>query len=928
MMYRPALNKSPFARHALDLYMAYAGVTAFWVATDITTLDNLASSVFNDDRRAPDLVSPSLLCPLHALIRRDDSRHLLGQGIDAEHDWARNDDATELVDRFQTSYGGSIQSLTKLVTAQIALTPRFPKLADSIVYPCHMVSDILRETYRQHASNNGQPQLIVEQARQRLRLGHAFYNLVSPALLNAIEKHVTQLTNDGAVGQIHALTDIYQFSLEGDHRLAQETLRQHRQEYPKLPHRYTAEAVAWEWRFNMLGKLITSSQMQLRVAAVTGMCSDLVGFWKRFQDVIPEDRHNPLLNYFAEYLMRTRLVEYILGPGCHPEITVEAANIVGFLLVTKFYQPEHSDLLWQTITTSQDPRVVDAVIRMTVQISNLHDIESTLYLCGKVHSLPIASFSAAIRGLCDSLFKNYIQKCQNELSVPSFLPYNLCLRLLRESSVCGPQIQVAYPEIQNWAMLKFRDLLAHGPDMDGRRELYLSCIRDIASKSPTTLGSIWALSMAVRSHLPMELHTLTHDHDLTRLLVDELEHAIAAGREARVPAVLATTTNAPRREFFLGILMYESQTITPELGTRLWDMLVGRDAACDEDRLSGWGIVNNAVKKVGLNNNPMLSACFTRHLPNLPSDCFCEGALEFIKEGILPRVNDMNDIILDDTESMAKSGIEQLWRIILTATDQVIADTSIQILVSGIYIDSKSIMAYPHHRARQVHLALVNRCLRQLDEAAKRLKSFSDGTVSGSDGTMSGDDEPMVIVATDGQIKDQERVFVRSLTVLRQFLQAHQLKARFAAPDLRSLMPRSPNLVEGESAELKYQSFDGSTHTEVKPLNISNRSTAASLLASLREVTGFENYRIYYKGQAFIPNENDICKSLKDLRIENGLILVKRETEGVAPSPRIKPGASPLEIEILSHFDELWGYLSMEDRLANEVRTARSRGQH
>jgi ubiquitin carboxyl-terminal hydrolase 34 len=861
-----------------------------------------------DERRVPELISPAYLHPLHSLTRREDFRHHHGQPYDAELAWQRSDEIAELVDQFQRIQGGSIQSMTQFIQAQVALIPRFPKLLDSLTHPCQLVLDILRESNRQiHASPSP---LLLDQATKRLGHGFTFYNHAAMALLNGIEKHVTNLTNDGALAQIVALTEIYNISLHSDHKLAAETLREHRQHNPKLPPKHTAEVVAWEWRFNMFGKLIMSSQMQLRVMAVTNMCNDLVMFWKRFQDV-GEDRNNPFLSYFAEYLLRTKLVEYILGPTCHPEITAESGNIVGFLMVTRFYQKEQTDLLWQTITTSQDPRVVDGVIKMSTQIANLQDIDGSLYLCQKLLTLPISGFTLAVRHLCDKVFGNLVQKCQFEQITLSFLPYKLCLRLLRESSVCGPQSQVAHPEVQSWAMLKFKDLLTQGPDAEGRRELYLSCIQDIADKSATTLGSIWALSSAVRNQLSNELRVLTTEHDLTRLLVDELEHAITAGRAAGVPAVISGTTNSPRREFIYSIVVYEASTITPTLGVRLWDMLVGRGAGCQEDRKYGWQILNNAVKRHTF-DNPVLATCFTEYLPNLPPECFCDGALEFIREGILPRVNNINDIVLDDEESMAKSGIEQLWRIILTAADQTIASSAIQTLVNGVYIESKSILTYPHHRARQVHLAVVNRCLRQLGVAAKGLRAFSDGT-------MSGDDEPMVIVATEAQVKDQERIFSRSLAVLRQFLREHQATSHFASPDLRSLMPRSANSVEGDSAGLKYQSFDESTQTPVLPLNIGRQNTAASLLASLRDATGFENYRIYYRGQRLVPNHEDICRSLEDLRIHDGLILVKREEPGAALSTRIKPGASLLEIEVLSHFNDLWGYLSMEDKLAQEV---------
>jgi ubiquitin carboxyl-terminal hydrolase 34 len=249
---------------------------------------------------------------------------------------------------------------------------------------------------------------------------------------------------------------------------------------------------------------------------------------------------------------------------------------------------------------------------------------------------------------------------------------------------------------------------------------------------------------------------------------------------------------------------------------------------------------------------------------------------------------------------------------ILTAPRDTIEQQAIHTLVNDVYVDSRSILSFPHYRARKVHLAVVNRCLKQLSSAAAKLKAFSDGT-------MSGDDEPMIIVASEQQEHEQELLFIRSLAVLRELHRLHQVKAHFAAPDLRSLILDSPKDIEGDSAELKYQSFDGDTQTEVMPLNIGKRNTAASLLASLRDATGFTNYRIYYRGRPFVPQESEICKSLEDLQIHNGIILVKRESDVVSSPTRVRPGASPVETEILGHFDELWGYLSMEEKLAKEI---------
>lgn len=657
-----------------------------------------------------------------------------------------------------------------------------------------------------------------------------------------------------------------------------------------------------------------SSQMQLRVLAASTMSSELVTFWRKFGEPSDESKSN-FLAYIVDFLLGSGLVAYILGPTCHPEITVDSSNIIGFLLVSRTYTKEHTDLMWQTVTSSQDPRVSDALIRMVTRITNLYTHDDLIYLCEKLDSVAPEAFGPTVRDFMDHIIRYLLGKLPNVLSAP---PYLLCVRLIRQSSVFGRQSPVAHPDLLNFASIKFREILASGPDADGREKIYLDCLRDIAEKSPTTLGSLSVIFHMLRPPPLRELQSLTANHDFARLLVDELEAAIPAARAAGFPAVIHGAPNTPRKELITWVVTLQPLAITGDLGPRLWDLLVGSGAACREDRDVAWQILNQCVMKNHVGNqatNPFIAECFSAYLPNLPPECFCLGALEFVRQCVLPLVNDTASILLDDDEeSSGRVGLEQLWRMILTAPPHTIEQQAIHTLVNDIYMDSRSILSFPHHRARKVHLAVVDRCLKDLSSAAASLKLFSDG------GTANGDGEPMAIVASDKQVQDQGLLFVRSLAVLREFHRLHQAKTQFSAPDLRSLILDAPSKnVEGDSAELKYQSFDGDVHTEVMPLNIGKHNTAASLLASLQEATGFNNYRIYYRGRPFLPQESEICKSLEDLQIHNGIILVKRESDASSTLKRVRPGASAVEIEIMGHFDELWDYLSMEQRLAEEI---------
>ncbi|KAK4157923.1 hypothetical protein C8A00DRAFT_29151 [Chaetomidium leptoderma] len=908
-----ANRKSPYPR-SKDLrqdmfafYKSFSQLAAFFVEFDLKILRN---QTLSDQARLQALASPSYVHALGALTRRDEvTMHTSHLRTNGEDDWSYIVEMAAVLDTFQNYpavLGGSLANIKQLATAELRFVSQFPKpVTDHLGNLCLIAGNVLKYVFRR-APYPGQQ--VTESARRIITHMYPFFTTMSTMLSDMVDKNLNQLSPEGAGNLIEGLTEIYQTCLATAGVVPPEVVNQHLQAELPIAQQHVPEAIAYLWKFTHFVKLIKSGQMQLRVMAVSTMCTDLVALYRKNPEPLGEEATLALLRYIADFLLRAGLVNYILGPTCHPEITLESSNIIGFLVVSNTYSRAHTDILWQTVTSTQDPRVSDALIRMIGRIANLFTQESLMYFFEKLNTVPVEVFGSTTRDFCDQVLKQVLTRFPESLLNDS-APFDLCIRLIRQSSGFGPQSPVAYPDIQQFAIQKFDNILNSGPDQEGRWKMYHDCLSDIAERSPSTIGSLWVLKMATRCH-GRDLHELASEHDLTKLLIEELAAAVPAARAAGFPAVISGAQNAPRKELLTSLIFHESTSITKGLGSKLWDLLVGPDAACQEDRDVAWQILSSTMKR-SQGENSFASTCFAEYLPALDPGFFCQGALDLVREGVMPLVNDPASIVLDDDDNPNHSGIEMLWRIALAAPTGTVEKQAIQALVSDIYIESRSIQSFSHYRARKVHLALVGRCLRQLSSAASRLKVFADGTASG-------DDDSMVIVATEQQIHEQELLFIRSLAVLREFHHLHQARPELSAPDMRSLILESPKDVEGESAELKYQSFDGDIQTTVMPLNIGKRNTAASLLASLREATGFESYRIYYRGRPFVPQERDICKSLEDLQIHNGIILVKKEPE-VPASPRVPQGASPVEIEILNHFDELWEYLSMDEKLAREM---------
>ncbi|KAI0128593.1 ubiquitin carboxyl-terminal hydrolase [Xylariales sp. AK1849] len=889
-----------FANH---FFVQLARLAAHFLAVDARIVQSVA---VDEDMNELELISPGFLQCLGNITQKEDAQLYNGYALDNIFD------ASELLDIFQSKTDGSMMGLARLSEMEPMLLPRFPrKTMDCFAELCHLADSIARDSYQQLSYSPGIVNGQTVRSRKNLAVAVRLFKTISAALDVVIDKYVNNLSTDSATSIITCLTRIITCGLQGKSKDAVELIETHREQHPEVPESFTADTITHEWRFGVLSKLIRSRQMQLRVVAVGLMCTDLVHQWKKYQDSGNESQHMKYLRHLSSFLTNAGLVNYLLGPTCHPEITQESSNIIGFLVVTETYEPAQTDLFWHTMTSTQDPRIAEALARMMAKTSPLMMPEHLAYLNEKLYSLPIDAFTPYMRELCDNVIKN--TQNRNGMNTPlPITPYKLCVRLMQEASIYGPQGSIAQPDIHAFAAMKLKDLLQYNVNDDIRQELLMSCVGDIASKSLTTSGSLHALHMTIRNSFNRDLAILVTDHEFARLLVDELEATIAIARDVGFMPVYATVIGQSRRELILHTIINHGEMIDNQHGRQLWDLLVGEGAACQEDRKMAWQQLNLAAKRVPGFDNPFMRTCLTEYLPKLPPRFYYEGALEFVREALVPIANDANGTVLDEQGSVANGRIELLWQMILTAPAQSIEAQAIHTLVNDIYVNSRSIISFPLHRARKVHFALVNRCLQQLAAVAEKLKTSSDATASG-------DDDPMVIVPNDSQQKEHELKFVRSLAVLRAFLKTLHGKSHFAAPDLRSLMLQSPSDIEGESAELKFQSFDGNEQTDVKPLTIGRQNTAASLLASIREATGFDNYRIFYRGIPLTPTEDQICKSLEDLDIHNGLILVKRESDAVSSPVKVKPGASPLEIEILGHFKELWEYLSMDEKLAREI---------
>lgn len=857
-----------------------------------------------DADQTSELVSPHFLRTYAQLQKFDTELSHIGKSMEACFNWKWDEDTAEFQAYFEEG-GGSMILLTRYVEGQLRLIPNYPRLFENLTDPTRLVermSAVASTTTKRQAAPD-----VHDDAMRKLAIGYEYFNIMSSGLDSIIEKNVTFLTPDAATTHLSCLSYILWVAASAIPQIASARFESQKMIIPGISEAHLSKVAAVDWKVSVLQKLITSSQMQLRVIGVTTLCVDLVSLFGSHRPKEGKEANSSniaILSYFAKFLLQHKLIDYIVGIGSHPEIINESHNIVGFLVVTKTYQDEHTDTIWQTVTTSQDPRVVEAILKMVKKIFHLYEFPQCLYICQKVAALPIQAFTVAMRNFCESLFRELAHKLgPRDLDIS---PYEICVRLIRESSITSDDCPNGYPEIQSFAASNLRELLVHGPGPEARNGIYLSCIRDISEKSATAPGSICVISALLHQSLMPDLQALTTQHGLTRLMIDELESNIAGHRSLAYDS----PANIARREIILQIILMDPDTINAELGTRLWNLLVGSQSNDAADRLAGWQILNKAFQKVKFSNR-YLVICFQSYLPKLEPAYFSDGTLLFVKNGVYFWLDEQDKESQENDDiklnlSFDSFAIEQLWRIIESAPQGTVYEMAIQELVS-VYV-GPFVRSLPLIKARELHLAFLTRCLDKLANAAHQLKTSSTGEASGDDGDM-------VMVISESQIKEQELLFTRSLAALRTFLAAYSSTAHFATPKLRSAIKIPSVTAHGTSLTIFYQAF-GETTSSIKKLTIGADEDAATLVAKLQKETDFTSCRVFYGGKELKHEEAELCKSVQELNL-NGLVLVKRRDE---TDPLLPSNKGPLELEITRKFDQIWSYLGMQENLAEKVR--------
>ncbi|KAJ6786527.1 hypothetical protein PWT90_07046 [Aphanocladium album] len=904
-----ASDADPITSAIHGILSLYSLFTAALVKYDNATLQLAMASDFDSEEDLA-LFSAECLHIWYDLLYIEEREFSSGERRSSSSPWTRSEMSSVLFCPFLASHGNTTQWISKFAydLSKFATPPKFRIRDFALVVST--LSDCIAEGYR---AVDGQDDFNsnVAPAAAHNQQNRETWLALSDALFDIIDKNASALNIEMVNRLLRALANMLPFICQADSKERTQPdgvdrwLESYQSKYPTATNEILQKGAPWEWRLNVLSRLIQSGLMQLRVMAVNTLCAYLSDIWTQEEG---SDDGREFIRHLGQ-IVYNELFEHIAGPSSHPEIILAGANAIVFLAVSDMGTEILLGQLWCSIQSSQDPRVADAIIRITNNVIPVLGYSHLVHLCEKFDQVDLQDFSPLLRQLWEASIREMVSKAQHNGQALTAHPFLSSLRVLREVPTCDNGARYMHVDLQMAAIQRVKELLSYGLEVDVRHELYKSCVSHLESDSKTTLGSLWFLSICIRPAIAGELRYLTETHDIVRVVVEELESALGSA-SSESTLVLAGHANQARRDFISQIIHFQPKSLTEELGARLWELLVGSKALNAANRSAAWQTISTVGNNSGFQNS-FLQTCFSKYLPQLSPEWYCEGMLSFVKENIQLLVSDREDFNLDDEEFVAQSGVEHLWRIIRFAQDEKIARSAMALLAVGVYLDSGAIMACTLNRAQNVHLKLVRQCLKLMRDAKDAIQVASSDDAA--------DDDSIVVVEPEREIPQQKREFLRTLRLLHYFLDAYRKNPRYATVDLRSLVPKCAEEMQGEAVELQYQTFSDDGNSEIKPLRIGQENTLASLLATLRDVTGFRSYKAYYRGQLFAPTEVEVEKSLQELGMLQGLILLQKDATAPEMPSHIKPGSSPIEIEILSHFSEFWHYLIMEEIIAMET---------
>ncbi|KAF2875102.1 hypothetical protein BDV95DRAFT_665713 [Massariosphaeria phaeospora] len=664
---------------------------------------------------------------------------------------------------------------------------------------------------------------------------------------------------------------------------------------------FFAPLVMNAWRFKLLRKYVVKGRMELRVMSIGLMDTLLVEIWREYSSSETGVNH-PVMQYLAEFLLHERVVDYIISVDSHPQIISRSGNIVGFLVVTHRYSERQTDAIWNTVSTSQDPRVVSATMTMLRGIVNLMEAPELLYLCTKLYDLPISSYTTDIfrflRELSMKLQAKYVDWSATDRKAR---PWNVCIRVLQDTSPSRESNKTTN-SLHSEACEQLR-MLASYVFADERYEIYQECAKHIATRSSKATGSVRAVHILCLAGSFHDAPFFQRHLDVTRHILEEVCAFVKAEAQADYyPAQLLALQY--RLEMFSHLLIRATEAIPVDLYHTLWDHLVGKDSHSNHFRDYAWAKFSEAVKLQS--DNEVCKQLISTYVPKLESQYYTPGLFDFVANYSFPTTRRQVKMEDGDKELLQIRGADLLWSMMMDAPAGTIEDRAATLLASR-YVELDLDHDVSLEEVEEAHVALVERCMRELLSIYQAIRQGSGGKPEPNDG--------MDMVASDGtQIRNEAR-FGRILHFVKMLLSHIRNKPEF------NRSKRSDSKVEaletnppfGNDIEVWYQN---ATDNELYKVFMGVDATFKELYTRICQNTGFTKINLFARGHRLSVVERGHEK-INSMGLGRLLVQKAAGSEVIQPMTNSSLTGSVFERSVWEHFEELFACMDAADHLSS-----------
>jgi ubiquitin carboxyl-terminal hydrolase 34 len=628
-----------------------------------------------------------------------------------------------------------------------------------------------------------------------------------------------------------------------------------------------------------------------------------------------------VLEFVADVLLEEKITDYLVGVESHPQLITRGYNAVGFLAVTNKFNTEQADVVWKSIVTSQDPRVVGATLFLLEQLTKqLTKFDEDVYFCKKLLDSPLPIMS---REAC-SFYTNFLDVLRLEYrELPaeyhlkeenyesSLLPLKLCIRLMRELSPTSAQGLAATGIFGD--ALNTLSHLANLTSSDVRKSLYAMCIQSLQAQSEDAPADIQAM-LGMTKDCHDDLKYLALELKVLPILMDEFCSFVSRTKSSTQVLESGRLFQAltPRLDLILRIVMLDPQTVNEDRTKVFWNHLVGSEAINFVARDVAWRLLATFVPGSGA-DNPFLDRCYEDFLSTteLKPDFFTQNFFHFVLNITKYKIVRGQLVIPQDGDVVEIPGIDLLWRAILTAARNAGEETAMDFLAT-IYLDPSWPKTISPASLEATHAALVDDCLNRLKSAHSELRSLADVPARG---------EPDEVVHQ--KASQAELTFLRTLNVLSRVLITIRKLPAFRSASAQAAQPTSeiPTVIRGPPVTIRCQFFKvGTGNSAVRDIHIGELDTCLQLhrrIARIASEFDMASYKIIWQGRMF----NLLVKPrelLKDMNITTIANFIVREAPGLndLQAARVTPSKqcrTAFEQHIISNFHDFYALMDSDD---------------